>query len=73
MAKVLSKMIYVNDIILMSAESLLKKQNQDGSFSAGNNGPYFDKEFPNRNTAHILIILLQAYSISKRQKFLFFL
>ena len=63
-------MIYVNDIILMSAGSFLKKQKRDGSFTAGNNGPYFDKELPNRNTAHIIILLLKAYSISKKQEFL---
>jgi hypothetical protein len=63
-------MLYVNDLIEMTAESQLKKQNADGSFPPGHNGPYYDEELPNRNTAHISILLLKAYTISKQQKFL---
>ena len=63
-------MLYVNDLIVMSAQSFLRQQGKDGAFRPGHNGPYYDEELPNRNTAHIMILLLKAYSIMHEEKFL---
>jgi hypothetical protein len=60
----------VNDLILLNARAFLGKQNDDGSFPAGHNGPYFDDELPVRNTSHILILLLKAYIVSGEDSFL---
>jgi hypothetical protein len=63
-------MLYVNDLIVMSAQSFLRQQGKDGEFMAGHNGPYYDEELPNRNTAHVMILLLKAYAITQEDKFL---
>ena len=63
-------MLYVNDLIVMSAQSFLRQQGKDGEFMAGHNGPYYDEELPNRNTAHVMILLLKAYLITQEEKFL---
>jgi len=60
----------VNDLILLNARAFLGKQNNDGSFPSGHNGPYFDEELPVRNTSHILILLLKAYAISGEDNFI---
>jgi len=60
----------VNDLILLNAHAFLDKQNEDGSFPAGHNGPYYDEELPVRNTSHILILLLKAHAISGENGFL---
>jgi len=59
----------LSDIILQSAQAALSLQSSDGSFPAGHNGPYCDKETPVRNTAHWLITLLKAYELSGDAKF----
>ena len=60
----------VHDLILVCATSFLKRQNEDGSFPAGHNGPYYDVELPIRNTSHILILLLKAYALTGDDRFI---
>ena len=57
------------EYILLSAESGLTLQLDNGSMPSGNNGPYLDPETPVRNTGHWLIIFLKAFYISEDQKF----
>lgn len=60
----------VHDLIVHCATSFLKRQNEDGSFPAGHNGPYHDIELPIRNTSHILILLLHAYTLTGDDRFI---
>lgn len=62
--------IFLNDIILRSAQEQLKAQNADGSMPAGINGPWGDVDTPVRNTAHWALLFYKAYEISQRHKFL---
>ena len=59
----------LGDLISKSAEQALSKQNQDGSFPAGHNGPYHDPETPVRNTSHWVFTLLRCYSWYGHKKF----
>jgi hypothetical protein len=61
--------VYLSNLILRSAESILRYQCEDGSFPAGHNGPYFDKETPVRNTAHWAITLCKAHNLSRDPRF----
>jgi hypothetical protein len=54
----------LNDLLYESIEPALALQAADGSFPAGQNGPYADRETPVRNTAHWLITLLYAQELS---------
>lgn len=54
----------LTEIIVGSAAALMLMQQNDGSFSPGHNGPYYDEELPLRNTGHMLVLLLKAYEIS---------
>lgn len=56
--------------ILESVKEIVHKQNEDGSFPAGHNGPYKDPETSVRNTAHWCISLLKAYEITEDKDFL---
>ena len=60
----------VHDLIVNCATSFLKRQKEDGSFPAGHNGPYYDAELPIRNTSHVLILLLKAYSLTGDDRFI---
>jgi hypothetical protein len=54
----------LSDMLYEATEPALAMQAADGSFPAGQNGPYADRETPVRNTAHWLITLLHAHGIS---------
>jgi len=60
----------VHNLIVSCATAFLDKQHDDGSFPAGHNGPYYDIELPVRNTSHILILLLKAYSLTDDHRFI---
>lgn len=60
----------VHDLIIKCASAFLARQQADGSFPAGHNGPYYDEELPVRNTSHALILLLKASAISGEDRFL---
>jgi glycosyltransferase involved in cell wall biosynthesis len=49
------------DVLSNSADYALSIQNDNGSFPAGHNGPYYDPETPVRNTAHWLFLLASMY------------
>ncbi|MBF0233902.1 MAG: agl cluster protein AglQ [Desulfamplus sp.] len=55
----------LSDLIVETSKAALIKQQKDGSFPPGWNGPYNDPETPVRNTSHWLITLLKAYDISE--------
>lgn len=59
----------VHNLIVNCATSFLIRQNEDGSFPAGHNGPYYDVELPIRNTSHILILLLKAFYLTGDDRF----
>jgi len=59
----------LSGLLLKSAETILQYQRQDGSFSPGHNGPYYDPETPVRNTSHWLITLLKVFELSGERKF----
>lgn len=62
--------MFLNKLLVNQAKQLLCKQENNGSFMPGHNGPYRDPETPVRNTAHYCICLLRAYEISSDQSFL---
>ena len=62
--------MYVHDLIVDCSTAFLKRQNEDGSFLAGHNGPYYDEELPVRNTAHVMMLLLKAFSINNNHDYL---
>ncbi|MTJ02270.1 hypothetical protein [Idiomarina piscisalsi] len=47
--------------VIRDLQLLCKKQNSEGSFTAGKNGPYGDQETPVRNTAHLLFAFCKAF------------
>lgn len=57
------------ELIVTSSWSALSKQNPDGSFQPGHNGPYKDPETPVRNTSHWLISFLKSHELSGEKKF----
>lgn len=60
----------LSDIIHTSSCAALAHQQADGSFPAGQNGPYADTDTPVRNTAHWLITLLRTHELSGEARFL---
>ena len=59
----------LNEYILSASIDALSKQNRDGSFLSGKNGPYGDKETSVRNTSHWICILHKAYKITNDKRF----
>lgn len=59
----------LQDYILNASIIGLSKQNSDGSFCPGFNGPYNDKETPVRNSAHWIFLLLKSYELTADIKF----
>jgi len=59
----------LKDLIIKTAESMFVLQNEQGSFPAGRNGPYFDPETPVRNSGHWLIIFAKCYELTGDDKF----
>lgn len=59
----------LNEILLSSAASALKKQNKDGAFDPGRNGPWNDSDTPVRNTANWLKVMLYCYQLSGADEF----
>ena len=59
----------LNDLIIKTAEDIFESQNEDGSFPAGHNGPYYDPETPVRNSGHWLIIFAKCYELTGNHKF----
>lgn len=59
----------LSELIYGSGQAALSLQAADGSFPAGQNGPYGDRETPVRNTAHWLITLLHVYGLSGEPAF----
>ncbi|MCS5488965.1 hypothetical protein [Algoriphagus limi] len=57
------------ELLVTSSWSALSKQNPDGSFQPGHNGPYKDPETPVRNTSHWLISFLKSHELSGEKKF----
>lgn len=54
--------INLNEIATQSIEYSISRQNSDGSFPPGHNGPYLDPETPVRATSHLLCLLSFLYS-----------
>lgn len=51
----------LEEIIARAAKHILSRQNQDGSFPGGHNGPYCDPETPVRNTAHCIVLFANLH------------
>ena len=62
--------VYINDIILNSANAVLQIQKENGSFPPGHNGPWNNEDTPVRVTSHWAILLLKAYDLTNDNKFL---
>lgn len=60
----------LNRLIIDTALAGLRLQKRDGSFPAGQNGPYNDNDTPVRNTSHWTITLLNAYKRSGDERLL---
>lgn len=54
----------LHELILISADEAMDRQQRNGSFPSGNNNVYQEDETPVRNTAHWLITLLKAHDIT---------
>ena len=50
----------LEELLYLLAKENITKQQLDGSFIGGVNGPYNDKETPVRNTAHWLVLLCKV-------------
>lgn len=59
----------LHELVVRSADSELRLQNNDGTFPAGENYAYGDPETPVRNTARWSIVLCGAYRISGEDRF----
>jgi hypothetical protein len=59
----------LGELLYDSCSAALGLQAADGSFPAGRNGPYADRETPVRNTAHWLITLLHVHGLSGEAAF----
>lgn len=59
----------LNDLIIKTAEDIFESQNEDGSFPAGHNGPYYDPETPVRNTGHWLITFAKAHDWTGEERY----
>jgi len=59
----------LSDFIIKTAEGMFELQNENGSFPAGHNGPYFDPETSVRNSGHWLIIFAKCYELTGDDKF----
>lgn len=66
----ITKTIFLEDIIVQSANAGIKMQRPDGSMPAGHNGPWNDPDTSVRNTAHWAITFYKAYKISEKDIFL---
>ncbi len=66
----MEKKVYINDIILKSANAVLQNQKENGSFPHGHNGPWNNEDTPVRVTSHWAILLLKAYDLTNDNKFL---
>jgi len=60
----------VDDLVISTATAGLDLQREDGSFPAGQNGPYGNEDTPARNTSHWAITMIDAYERSGEQRFL---
>lgn len=60
----LSNKIDLNNLIIDTASSAIKIQNDDGSFPSGHNGPWNQEDTPVRVTSHWGILLLEAFHLS---------
>ena len=54
----------LKDIIISQAQIALTRQQGDGSMPAGHNGPYFEPEYPIRNTAHWCLTFLHCFRVT---------
>jgi len=63
------KKVYINDIIINSANAALSIQNNDGSFPCGHNGPWNNIDTPVRTTSHWAILLLKAFNLTNKTIF----
>ena len=54
-------MTTLSEQLTRACEDLCRVQHEDGSFTAGNNGPYNDLETPVRNTCHATVLLSKEY------------
>jgi len=61
--------IKLYDLIVDQTMIALEKQNDDGSFPPGHNGPYRDIETPVRNTAHWLFTLCELYKRTGKKRY----
>lgn len=59
----------IAELIIARSCAALDVQRNDGSLSAGHNGPYKDPETPVRNTAHWCISLLTAWELTGEERF----
>jgi len=59
----------IDELIIDTATAGLELQNEDGSFPAGQNGPYRDNETPVRNTSHWAITMFKTYERSNGDDF----
>ncbi len=60
----------IADFINECSLRALAKQNRNGSWDAGHNGPYHDMETPVRNTAHWLMACSKSYRLTARSEYL---
>lgn len=61
------KYMYLNNILINSANAAIRLQLKNGSMPSGHNGPYYDKETPVRNTAHWIITFSKAHELSGKK------
>ena len=59
----------LSELLIRSVDNALLLQSDSGSFPAGHNGPYCDRETPVRNTSHWLITFLKVFKITDNQKY----
>lgn len=62
-------MTHLRELLTRSAAAALPSQRADGSFTAGCNGPYGDRETPARNTGHWLVSLCAAWRFTGEERF----
>ncbi|MBN2142793.1 hypothetical protein JW711_05690 [Candidatus Woesearchaeota archaeon] len=59
----------LDNIMVKNADRALKIQLKDGSFPAGHNGPWKNKDTPVRITAHQTLVLLETYKMTKQPRY----
>jgi len=59
----------LKEILMQSADVALGKQEVNGAFPSGHNGPYFDQETAVRCTAHFLFLLASVYEETGLEKY----